>query len=327
MTNRRLFWWMAALLLVGSLYIIAYFMLLTSGTEKDRTLMIILKSNSAQSDFWQTVRSGAEEAARENDVRYTVTGPLDDQEVNVQLNALQEAIQTKPSAVIIAPLADQRVLTAIRRVMDAGVPVIVMDTPLYGPEAPISVASDHLQMGEQAGRMASYQTSGIPHTVVLGDYRSSAILQARMTGIHNILDSVPGSVTELYYCGESEQLAYVMMNKLLQQEPQLNAVIAANDVIAVGAARALKEHPQHKVNLVAFDSSFYEIQLLEERTIHALIVPKPFNIGYLAVQRALKHDESNSSHERLTLIPSTVITPSDMYAPENQKLLFPFDEK
>lgn len=325
MAKRRLFWWITALLLVGgSLYIIICFPLLTSNEDKNRTLMIILKSNSAHSDFWQTVRSGAEEAARENDVQYTVTGPLDDLEVNVQVNALQEAIKVKPTAVIIAPLNDPRVLVAIRQVMKAGVTVMMMDTPSDEPNLPPSVASDHQQMGAQAGRMIAYQTSGKLSTAVLGDYRLSRTLHARMVGIHQTLDSIPGSVTGVYYCGDSEQLAYVMMNKLLQEQPQLNAVIAFNDSIAVGAARALKEHPTRKLNFVAFDSSFYEIQLLEEKTINALIVPQPFNIGYLAVQRALN---PKATHETNTLISSTVITASDMYKLENQKLLFPFDKK
>ena len=327
MRNQRIIWWIAMLLVAGAIYIISYFVWFTSAHEEEGTIMIILKSNSPQSDFWQTVRSGAEEAAKEKGVQFMVSGPLDDTDINSQLNALQDALTIKPRAVVIAPLNDQRVLDGITRLQDAHIPVVVMDTPLPVNNAPSSVSSDHVQMGMQAGRMAAYQTNSAPYVAIIGDDQSSSIFKAREQGIKQVLGAIANSHIATYYSGESEQLAYVLTNKLLDEQPRPNALIVMNEPIAVGAARALKEHHLDSMMFIAFDSSFYEIELLEEKTLDALIVQKPFNMGYLAVQKVLTDSNSLNSQHSITMIPSTVITPTTMYTPENQKLLFPFYEK
>lgn len=327
MRNQRISWWIAILMVAGALYIISYFVWFTSTAEEEGTIMIILKSNSPQSDFWQTVRSGAEEAAKEKGIQFLVSGPLDDTDINNQLNALQDALVIKPLAVVIAPLNDKRVLAGITRLQNARIPVVVMDTPLPVNNAPSSVSSDHVQMGMQAGRMAAYQTNTSPYVAIIGDYQSSSIFKTREQGIKQVLGNMPHHRTVTYYSGESEQLAYVLTNKLLDEYPRPNALIVMNEPIAVGAARALKERHLDSIMFIAFDSSFYEIELLEEKTLDALIVQKPFNMGYLAVQKALTDPSVLDSQHSVTMIPSTVITPTTMYTPENQKLLFPFYEK
>ncbi len=79
-----------------------------------------------------------------------------------------------------------------------------------------------------------------------------------------------------------------------------------------------------RVKLIGFDSSIYEIQLLEEGTLKALVVQKPFNMGYLGVKTALQLVNRDNPEQRHTYTDSTVVTRENMYTPENQKLLFPF---
>jgi ribose transport system substrate-binding protein len=67
-----------------------------------------------------------------------------------------------------------------------------------------------------------------------------------------------------------------------------------------------------KYNL--WNEGFYKLRLFQ----------KPFNMGYLAVKAAIA--AVNKISRSVYRYGSVLITPNNMYLPENQKLLFPFIE-
>jgi len=94
----------------------------------------------------------------------------------------------------------------------------------------------------------------------------------------------------------------------------------------MGAAQAILDAGMAgKIRLLGFDNSLAEIQFIEQGVIDATVVQKPFNMGYLAVRAALDAVEKKP---RIPFIDtgSVLITASNLYLPENQKLLFPFSE-
>lgn len=83
---------------------------------------------------------------------------------------------------------------------------------------------------------------------------------------------------------------------------------------------------EDEIVMVGFDSSLEEIQLLESGIFRGIVVQKPFNMGYLAVQKAVEVIH-NTAVDPTVDSGSVEITKANMYAEENQKLLFPFLEK
>ena len=59
--------------------------------------------------------------------------------------------------------------------------------------------------------------------------------------------------------------------------------------------------------------------------IQAIVVQKPFNMGYLAIKTAVQAANGREV-EPLIGTGSAIITKENMYSRENQKLLFPFPE-
>ena len=99
-----------------------------------------------------------------------------------------------------------------------------------------------------------------------------------------------------------------------------------NEYSAVGAARAVRDLGlSDTIRMIGFDSSQEEVQLREAGVFDAIVIQKPFNMGYLGVERTVEilHGELEPT---IVDSGSKLITKDNMYVEENQKLLFPFAE-
>jgi ribose transport system substrate-binding protein len=189
---------------------------------------------------------------------------------------------------------------------------------------PKVVTNNHVEAGRLAGETSVQETKGHPNIVVISDYVDSAISIERLDGLQQSLKSYEDSLLGVYYSENSEDKAYAIAQELLAGDKPFNTFITLNESATLGVAKVLKEHKKAgTIKLIGFDSSIYGIQLLEEGTLNAAIVQKPYNMGYLGVKTALKLIEGTRTDD-ITYIESNVITQENMYLPENQKLLFPF---
>ncbi|MBB6692445.1 substrate-binding domain-containing protein [Cohnella xylanilytica] len=136
-----------------------------------------------------------------------------------------------------------------------------------------------------------------------------------------------GQVYEIVPTVYSEGLidkAYEVTKALLRERPGLAGIAALNEPSTVGAARAIEEAgAAGRVKLVGFDSSTSEIDYLEREVLQAIVVQKPFNMGYLAIKTAMQAYRGRKVDPSIGT-GSVVITKKNMFSRENQKLLFPF---
>lgn len=324
MHNHKYAWASILLLAAAALCAGLYIKLYASAGSGERSVSVVLKSSNVRSNFWQAVSAGAAAAAKEAGAAIDIQGPLEETDADTQVRLLQDALAARPNSVVVAPVDDPRVSKAVLAIRDAGIRVVVIDMPLQSGTAPVSVLNDHREAGRQAGQTAAELTEGRPDVAIVSDYDRSRVSGERKAGVEEAVGAYPGGTTQIYYCEDSEDKAYDIMRAVLDMPEPPNVVVALNETAALGAARAIGEAGEQRIKLIGFDSSIYEIRLLEDGVMSALIVQKPFNMGYLGVKAALKRAEPRGAR-RVSYTDSIVVTKSNMYAPENQKLLFPFD--
>ncbi|CAI6082105.1 substrate-binding domain-containing protein [Cohnella sp. JJ-181] len=324
MRNHKYAWSLSLLLASAALCAGLYIKLYYSASGGERSVSVVLKSSSVRSSFWQAVSAGAAAAAKEAGATIDIQGPLQESDAETQIRLLHDALAARPSSVVVAPVDDPRVSEAVHAIRRAGIRVVVIDMPLLTGNTPVSVLNDHLEAGRQAGETAAGLADGSPNVAIVGDFESSRVSREREAGVKEAVGAYPGGATEIYYCEDSEDKAYQIMQAVLAMPEPPGAVVALNEPAALGAARAIVEAGDQRIKLIGFDSSVYEIRLLEDGIMSALIVQKPFNMGYLGVKAALRRAEPKGA-SRVAYTDSVVVTKSNMYTPENQKLLFPFD--
>jgi ribose transport system substrate-binding protein len=324
--NKKLLW-AAALAAVLAIALSArpVYLSFHNQLSKEKTVIVMLKSSDIRSDFWQTVSAGAKAAAKQSEVKLDLRGPLSETDTSMQNQLLETAISEKPQAIVLAPTDVVRLTPMMQKIRKSGIQLVLADSPTVGGAMPL-ISIDQADAGFQAGRTLIDMLSGQPRFAIIGDKRESRVFTEREAGVLKALSSDTLVNYGTFYSSGSEETAYELVKSLLVAHTDLNGFIALSEPATLGAAKAIKELDKFgHVKLIGFENSVYEIQLLEEGLLSATIVQKPFHMGYLAVQTAIKLINGQKTGGPIS-IKSTVITKLNMSTPENQKLLFPLLE-
>ena len=80
---------------------------------------IPLVSKGFQHQFWQAVKSGAEQAGKDYKVKVTFEGPETEQQVDKQIDMLSAALAKKPSAIGFAALDSKAAIPLLKKAQAA----------------------------------------------------------------------------------------------------------------------------------------------------------------------------------------------------------------
>jgi ribose transport system substrate-binding protein len=129
-------------------------------------------------------------------------------------------------------------------------------------------------------------------------------------------------ILDTLYSNADAELAYSQAARLIAETPRLRGIVALNDPTARGAARALDESGKAgSIALIGFDNSLLVLRYLERGIIRDTVVQKPFNMGYFGIKAARELIEHHTP-PRFINTGSVDISRTNMFQPENQKLLF-----
>lgn len=106
----------------------------TDEGKKGGTPYIAVVSKGEQHDFWQQVKRGSMDAAKEYAVDVTFEGPPSESDVQIQVEMLNNAMAKAPVAIALAALNTTSVLDQLAELKGKGIPVIGFDSGV--PEAP-----------------------------------------------------------------------------------------------------------------------------------------------------------------------------------------------
>jgi fructose transport system substrate-binding protein len=258
MVPRRL---SALLLALGGAAVVSLGFAACGGGEDEITLGLITKQED--NPFFVKIREVAEDTAGDTDVELlTATGTSDVDNAS-QVAALADMTKRGAKGILIVPADSRAIVPAIERARAAGVTVVALDTPTQ-PESAVEAlfATNNRRAGELIGRYAKAKAAeeGIDPKIAMldlapgisvGELRHDGFLEG--FGIEDGDAQIVGSVdTE-----GNEEKAKAAMERLLEQEPDINVVYTINEQVAFGASDALDEagKGEDDVILVSVDGS------------------------------------------------------------------------
>ena len=292
------------------------------------TFTLVLKTETDVAEFWGMLLSGVRKAAEEYGVDLTVRTSPTETAIDEQIELIRQTAAEKPDVMILSAADYDRCAEATEEAIAAGIGVVAVDTDVNAEGRACFVGSNNYQIGQEMGsQMASYLPEGgkvavIQHmlTTTTGIDRTRGVIDA-LTQAGNI--EILGS----YCCDNSTLRAKEITTALLEDEPDIRGFVCTNEVCNVGAANALVELGMGgKVFVVGCDNSQRQIALLEQNIIQAIVIQRPFNMGYMAVQQAVRVAQGETP-EDFVEVACVLITRENMYTQENQKLLFPVMEQ
>lgn len=162
-------------------------------------------------------------------------------DANLQIDQLNEAIAQKPAAIVILAVDGDAVIPAIEKANEAGVPVIATNRDLNGGKF-ASVMSDEKQAGRLQGEyLVKHLPQGAKIVYLMGE-SSQGSARLRWEGFKEACLDKRSDIQLLAKADGnwSEAEGLKDMTLWLQVYPQIDAVVAGNDNMALGALKALK---------------------------------------------------------------------------------------
>ncbi|KGE17749.1 substrate-binding domain-containing protein [Paenibacillus wynnii] len=306
-------------------------------SSETHNIHMIVKMN--RGEYWNTVKQGAEAAAKEFNVNLTFKAPNSESDVTDQIQMVEDSISAKADAIILAASSYMGLAQVVDKASYYKIPVISVDAEVGSARVTTYVGANSYEAGQKSAErlikllngygeigiinftnMSSHEEDESSSSMDLGardaDEREKGFLNyaARYPEVHIVQISYTNSEIK-----DAEDLTRLMLIK----HPNLRGIATLNEIASQGAAKVIQNSELDKIKMVAFDSSPAMMELLQDGTVQAAVIQNPFSNGYLAVKHAVEVTEGIDVPDRVDT-GTKLIDLENMLWPENQKLLFPF---
>jgi ribose transport system substrate-binding protein len=245
----------------------------------------VLKTLSSQ--YWKIVAAGAKDAAAKNNVELLLAGPPSEDDVEQQINMIEDAIVKRPAALLVAPSQPPTVIPSLEKARKLGIPVILVDTDAAWPPKATFIGTTNVNAGKQGGQYLSTILSKGDKVVLIDGAPGNPACGDRVKGAEQALKSA-GMIIAAVQPGYSDRdKAMTVMQNILQAQPDVKAVFAANDEMALGALRALQQAGK-KVPVIGTDGIADAAKSILAGELAGTVAQQPYDMGRLAVEAAVK---------------------------------------
>lgn len=279
-----------------------------SSSDQDSSKEVGVVVKTLSQPFWLYMKAGAESAAKAGGARAEVTGATEEAAVQEQVDKTRAMISRSVSALVVAPTEPKQLQPILQQAVDQGIPVVLVDTDIPGWDAKTSfVGTDNLAAGKVGGQFAlTVATRG--NVAILAGTPGNTATQDRVTGFkQGIGGSGLNVVAELSANSDRAQGRSVAAD-ILQRNPDLTMIFAANDEMALGAVQAVGAAGKAgQVKIIGFDGTKDAVDAILAGTMVGSVAQNPFKMGEAGVQAALKASNGESVDKRIDT-GSTMVT-------------------
>lgn len=246
--------------------------------EKYRVAVI---AKAMDSEWWQTVKAGAEQFAEETpDLEVVVLAP--DREINVQqqIQIIEDQITSGVNSLVIAPCGAQEIIPTLDKTLVAKIPVVIFDTDADWPQKQAYVGSKNYDGGVLAGE---YIAKNLPNGGEVG-------LITGVMGHQTHIDRVQGAIDQIALnpkvaivsqqpANSERALGMTVMENMLTTFPDIDFLFATNDEMALGASQAAQA-VNSKVKIIGFDGTSEARRAIRDGLMIGTIDGNARGLGY-----------------------------------------------
>ncbi len=257
------------------------------------SVALVLKT--LNSPFFIELEAGARQAADSLGIELVVQAPDREIDVERQMQIIENLLQTGIDVLTLTPSGSREIVSAIAEANQAGVPVVIVDTradaqALAEAEATIAtfIGSDNVDGGRIAGRFVAEALGGQGRVAVVEGIPGHETGDSRLRGFREVIAEHPGiSIVASQTANWERDQAFNVTQNMLQSHSDLQAIFAANDMMALGAVEAIAAAGRTgDVLVVGFDALDEARQAIREGRMAATIAQHPRDMGRLAIESA-----------------------------------------
>ncbi len=255
---------------------------------KPRVAVVV---KALDSEFWLQLKKGVDSAAAAHpELEVSIMAPPREIDIDQQVALLENQVAKKVAVLVVAPAGVGQVVPVLERGRAAGIPVILVDTDAPWEPKLSFVGTDNRLGGRLAGDFLVKRLNGRGRVALLTGIPGVETHEARAVGFREALAAAPAVRIVAEQPANSERaLAMTVMENILTSNPQLDAVFATNDQMALGAMEALSARGRAgTVDVVAFDAGREVLSQIQAGKIAAAVAQRPFQMGRQSVEAAAR---------------------------------------
>jgi ribose transport system substrate-binding protein len=202
------------------------------------TLAFFIKN--VTNPFWKACRIGAEKAGKELGVTIETVAPTKPDNIEEQTRLVEDWIVKRPDAFVFVPVDYKALVPSIQKVNKAGIPVIGYVNRITDVDLISYVGSDDETLQYELCKHLFKSMNGKGKIVHIEGVPAAITAQNRKKGFERAAKETPGIEVLASQPGNYRRLPAVQVfENLMQRFPVIDAVVCANDDMAVGIAEAL----------------------------------------------------------------------------------------
>lgn len=260
----------------------------TDDAGSDSTeLSIGFSISTLNNPFFVTMAEGAEEKAAELGIEINVVDAGNDPAK--QSTDIEDLINTGIDVLIVNPEDSASVGPAVQSAIDNGIRVIAIDREVEGAEVDVFIGTDNVAAAQSAGEeLLNYLDADDEVVILEGVPGASSAIDRNEGFLNAIEDNVNIVASQTANFDRTEALT--VTENLLQAHPNVRAIVAANDEMALGAIEAVNGAnwvPGEDILITGFDANDDAINAVEEGTMLLTVEQRPDLMGEIGVETAL----------------------------------------
>jgi ribose transport system substrate-binding protein len=280
-------------------------MLTASPAQMAETLTIAVFTKNTTNPAYEAFRIGADQVGRALGARIVHYVPKKPDDVEEQKAFVEQALSEKPDAVVFIPVDDVAMIDSVRKLNDAKIPVVLASNPLPGRFVTY-VGADDVEIGYRQARYLFEHLGAKGQIVVIEGTAAAPTNRDRLRGYQRAFSEFPDIRLLGTGAGNYQQPdAKRVMAKFLQDHPQIDAVLSANDGMALGALEALKEAGRTST-VIGINGILPAVRLIETGALLASVDFNMFKIGCTATRAAMRHLKNEPLPEKV-MLPAVII--------------------
>jgi ribose transport system substrate-binding protein len=278
----------------------------TSGDARiadGKTIAVFTKNTT--NPAYEAFRIAADQVARASGVHMVHFVPKKPDDIGEQIAFVEQVLADRPDVIIFIPVDDVAMVDPVKKLNAAKIPIVLCSNPLPGQFVTF-VGADDVAIGYREASYLFEHMGRKGKIVVLEGTPAAPTGRARLRGYARAFAETPGIQVLASAAGNFQQAdGKRVMVEFLQKFSHIDAVLSANDSMALGALEALDAAGRTTI-VMGINGILPAVKQIEAGRMLATVDFNMFKIGCTATRAAVRHLRGEPLPDEI-LLPAEVI--------------------
>jgi ribose transport system substrate-binding protein len=259
--------------------------LLSACSRHDTNERYVLVTVNSKLPYWQTAAAGLAKAASQYGVKMDVRGP-DTYDPQAEVKEFRDAVALKPAGILVSVADTALMQPAINDAMDAGVPVITIDSDAPASRRLYFIGTNNLQAGRLGGERVLEKLHGKGNVVFYTMPQTN--LDERLKGYKDVFADHPGiKIVEVFNIKGDSGNAFDRTQHWLTEKgvDHIDAFVCLEASAGKDVAEAVRRNNATDRLIIAMDTDEATLGLVKSGLIDATIAQKPYTMAYYGLKQ------------------------------------------